>query len=180
MTGRAVTAADIAARASAEVFGRPLVANNFRAVVVEAIVAAAVGDDWVWCSGDWAGCDFRRGDGLRLEVKQSARIQTWTNAPLSKPIFDIAPRKGQYDGARWLAAPGRNADAYLFAHHAVEDRAVADHRDPRQWTFYVLAASRLPPVQKTIALTRIIALGASRADFDGLRTLLGAQKADAG
>ena len=38
---------------------------------------------------------------------------------------------------------GRNADIYVFAHHPVHD-ASADHREPSQWQFYVVAACRLP------------------------------------
>lgn len=121
--------------------------NVYRSVVVEAIVATAL-PDWEWCSADYASCDFRRNDGIRLEVKQSALRQSW-GSKLARPGWDIAPRTGYWnEGINWVAAPGRNADIYILALHAVTDEA-ADHRNPAQWAFYVVAAVDLP-AQKSI------------------------------
>jgi hypothetical protein len=92
-----------------------------------------------------------------LEVKQSAARQTWTLArPATKPIFDIRARTGYFEGADWVSDARRFAEIYVFAHHPVMDET-ADHRDPRQWHFYVVPTSRLPP-GKTISLTRIDSL----------------------
>lgn len=151
-------------------FGRPLVNNVLRAILAEVIVHAALGDNcgWEWCSADWAECDFRHSDGTRLEVKQSAALQSWhrEGAKPSRSSFDIAERTGFYRGSEWTDAPGRNADIYVFALHPVTD-ATADHREPEQWHFYVVAASALPP-QKTISLTRVARL-ADPVDVEGLR-----------
>lgn len=142
-----VTATDIAGAAASVIFGKPLVTNVYRSVVVEAIVAAAL-PDWEWCSADYASCDFRRSDGIRLEVKQSALRQSWGNK-LARPGWDIAPRTGYWtEGINWVAVPGRNADIYVLALHGVTDET-ADHRDPAQWLFYVVASADLP-AQKTI------------------------------
>ena len=161
----------IVALATHAAFGRPLVNNVLRAILAEAIVHAALGDGggWEWCSADWAECDFRHSDGTRLEVKQSAALQSWhqEGAKPSRPSFDIAERTGFYRGSEWTAAPGRNADIYVFAHHPVTD-ATADHRDPEQWRFYAVAASALTQ-QKTISLTGIARL-ADAVDVEGLRT----------
>lgn len=147
-----VASGDITAAAAAAIFGKPLITNVYRSVIVEAIVAAAL-PDWEWCSADYASCDFRRPDGIRLEVKQSALRQSWGNK-LARPGWDIAPRTGYWtDGVNWVAAPGRNADVYVLALHSIADET-ADHRDPTQWLFYTVAATDLP-AQKTIGQTTL-------------------------
>ncbi len=146
------TADDIRVSASQAASGSPIIQNNLRALVVEAIVDAALRPSWRWCSVDWAGWDFEHETGIKLEVKQSAVRQTWA-APKSKlvPRFDIRERTGYWeDGATWIAQPGRNAQIYVFAHHPFVDET-ADHRDPLQWRFYVIRASVLP-VARTIGL----------------------------
>lgn len=139
----------IIASATQAAFGCPLVNNVLRAILTEAIVDAALGEGWEWCSGDWALCDFRHADATRLEVKQSAARQSW-HQDGDKPsvgLFDIAPRKQAWDGLKWVPSAGRNAEIYVFAHHPVADHS-ADHRDPAQWDFYVVGADCLPATRK--------------------------------
>ena len=147
-----VTPEDIERRVSDAVFGNKLITNVFRGHVVEAIVAEALEPDWTWCSHDYASCDFDRDDGARLEVKQSAALQSWSADPPEKmsASFDIAPRKGYWDGLNWVPEPGRRAHIYVFALHKTVDET-ADHRDPEQWSFYVVRADDLPN-GKTISL----------------------------
>ncbi len=154
------TVEEIVNRASGELFKRKLLTNIHRAVIVEAIVAAALEPEWQWCSADYASCDFRR-DGVRLEVKQSASLQSWNAATLrpSKCSFDIAERSGQWeDGITWKPGNGRNADVYLLCHHPLVS-AEADHRNSAQWRFFVVPETRLPK-QKTISLSAVERLAA--------------------
>ena len=68
-----------------------------------------------------------------------------------------AKRDWDNAGAIWIAAPGRHAQIYVFAHHPVTDDS-ADHRDAGQWRFYVVATGALPPA-KTIGLGKLRRLG---------------------
>lgn len=142
-----LTTKTVISSAANAIFGKPLVTNVYRSVIAEAIVAAAL-PDWTWCSADYAAHDFVHPDGKRLEVKQSALKQSWVSSSPPKPSWDIKPRTGYWkDGVQWFSQPGRNADIYVFGlHHIVDD--TADHRDPSQWLFYVLAANALPPTQR--------------------------------
>ncbi len=160
--------ANIVAHAAYAAFWRKRITNIHRAIIVEAIVDIALRDrGWNWCAADYAGWDFQHEDGTRLEVKQSAALQSWNRTEPSKPLFDIAPRTGYYkDGVEWIVAPGRPAQIYVFAHHPKTDE-FADHRDPSQWRFYVLAEARLPD-HKTIMLSSIKALDASTCLFGEL------------
>lgn len=144
---------EIAAKASVEIFSKRLLTNVHRAIVAEAIVGCALDSDWTWSSGDYASCDFRHKDGHRLEVKQSASLQSWNAKSLleSKCQFDIAERTGAWEGAIWRPQRGRNADIYVFCHHPVVNEQ-ADHRDASQWRFFVTRADALP-LQKSIRLS---------------------------
>jgi hypothetical protein len=89
----------IAAIASRIAFGRPIVQNNLRALVAEVIVGAALGSTWQHCSGGWQRLDFEHETGVRLEVKQSARQQTWaaTGGFKCSPSFDVRERAGYWE-----------------------------------------------------------------------------------
>jgi hypothetical protein len=170
---------DVVARVSREAFGRPLVTNVLRGQVVEAIVAMALEPDWKWCAGDYSSWDFERADGLRLEVKQSAARQTWAAPSHGRinPSFDIKARSGRWEGATFVAEPGRAAHIYLFAYHPRAD-ADADHRDPLQWEFFVVATSRLPATQR-VGLAALQKLCDSVA-FDELGAKVSAAETDLG
>jgi hypothetical protein len=162
---------EIVAHASRAAFGKRRVMNVHRAILVEAIVDKALRDKgWSWCSGDYASHDFHHTDGTRLEAKQSAALQSWKTARPSPAIFDIAPRTGYFEnGVEWVEAFGRHTDIYLFARHPVADEALADHRDPYQWDFHLLRASRIvAPRQKTMSLGSIRSLNALTRGFDAL------------
>ena len=146
---------DVCGAAARVAFGKPLIQNNLRGLVFEVIVEFALKQDWDRCSGDWKGWDFEHKSGhTRLEVKQSARRQSWARPALAQPArFDIAVRTGYYEGADWTAHSGRNAHLYVFGYHPVDDET-ADHRDPEQWRFYVVPTTKLPPT-KTVGLSTL-------------------------
>lgn len=153
---RVVSPEEVVKAATREVFGKPLVVNVFRSILVEAMVAETLPAAWTWCSTDYAAYDFMHVSGTRLEIKQSAARQSWTTgtSKARRALFDIAPRTGYWrDGAIWVPQPGRNSDIYLFAYHPVADDT-ADHRVPEQWEFFVVATSALPD-KKSISLKSI-------------------------
>lgn len=146
---------DVIAKVAASAFGQPLLTNELRGHVVEAMIALALEPEWSWCSGDYAAWDFERTDGVRMEIRQSAYRQSWAHAPHVKISrgFDIAPRKFAWEGAYRKELTERAAQIYVFAYHDVRDDT-ADQRDPDQWEFYVVPTSALPD-QKSIRLTRL-------------------------
>ena len=164
----APTIGQITGKAAAALFEKKLLTNIYRAVVAEAIVASALEPNWEWCSADYASCDFRK-ENVRLEVKQSASLQSWNANTLkpSKCSFDIAERTGEWiGGVKWTPGEGRNADVYVFCHHPVVSTE-ADHRDAKQWRFFVVPEAVLPK-QKTIAL-RVVERLAEPVRWEDLR-----------
>jgi hypothetical protein len=152
---RRITARDIVEKTCSAAFGKPLVVNYLRSMLVEAMIDVALAPDWEWVSGDWAGWDFQK-DGVKLEVKQSAALQTWTTKAPSRGTFDIARRTGHWIGNEWNKGLRRYGDIYIFARHPVSDRQGADHRNPHQWRFYVVSETSLVLAnQKTITLSAV-------------------------
>ena len=144
-------------------YNRPVMNNIQRGDYVECLVAALLGPEWTlpWTEGyDWAPWDLKHVSKVKIEVKQAAACQTWPKkdeCSLAKPPrFDIAPRKGYWalDG-EWIPKPGRQAGIYIFAWHPEPCKALADHRAPEQWIFYVIQTKRLPPKQRSIGLAWI-------------------------
>lgn len=143
-----------------------VMSNVYRADYVECLVVHALGTDWwlTWERGwDWAAWDIQHTSGARLEVKQAAARQSWDReerAPYRSPRFDVAPRTGYWteDGSRWVDSPGRPADIYVFAWHDERREGYANHSDPCQWLFFVVAEQRLPKNRKSIGLTGLRAI----------------------
>lgn len=134
--------------------------NIYRPHYVERMITIGLGDGFKLVSAEWASWDIESDDGIRIEVKQSAARQTWTDLPsragkATSGSFDIAPRTGYWaeGGSKWIAEPGRHAHIYILAWHPVADAKKADHRDPAQWRFFVVPSSQIPPKQKTISRT---------------------------
>jgi hypothetical protein len=152
---------------AAELFGAKILSNLTRPIFVERMLRHLLVGDWKHVGGDWAGWDLERGDGARIEVKQSSALQTWhdeTSSP-TPGKFDVRQRDGYFVGSVWVPTPCRPADVYVFAWHGVADRAVADHRNASQWKFYVVP-ERLLPTQKSLSLSRVIsAFNAAEDDY---------------
>lgn len=143
-----------------ELFDHSIMGNLYRPHYVERMVNLGLGVGFKLVSGDWAGWDIESNEGIRIEVKQSAARQTWTDNPArdgkaTKGSFDIAPRTGYYtlDGGEWVPEPGRPSHIYILAWHPVVGKSLADHRDPAQWLFFVVPSEQLPKDQKTISRT---------------------------
>ncbi len=144
-------------------YDRPIMNNVDRGDYIECMIASALGAAWrlTWEDGwDWAAWDcVHVPSGARLEIKQAAARQSWdreSERPRRNPDFDIALRRGYWpkEGFRWIERPGRQADLYVFAWHGRRDEH-ADHRDPGQWRFFVVAERSLPAGQKSIRLSKL-------------------------
>ena len=176
MINKAEFVGRVLASISNDLYDQPIMTNNIRPHYVERIIVHALGDGWHLVSADWAGWDIEGASGVKIEIKQSAARQTWTDQPgsegkPSKGVFDIKPRTGYWaeGGATWIERPGRNADIYIFAWHPIFDPTEADHRDPHQWEFYVAPERELPPLQKSISRS-VLEKNWLAVGFDDLRS----------
>jgi hypothetical protein len=169
---------EIALRLASRIFDQRLIGNQYRSAFIEAMIEPYIAQHgWRYVGNDWSGWDFERGESSpgqlpcdRLEVKQSAARQTWSEKRdireiidrenRTRPVFDIAPRTGYFSdgGSKWSPVPGRCAQTYVFAWNGTYGLPDVDHRNPAQWEFYVVPASRLPNGHRTITLSKIKAI----------------------
>lgn len=137
-----------------------LLDNATRGVVAEFIVAKALGV----ASGNRKEWDFAdlKFNGLNIEVKSSAYVQSWEQDKPSRISFDIKPRKQMWDAdtntTREFAGPKRPADIYVFCLLAETDEDKIDPLDTKQWAFYVISTEKLNETfgsQKTLGLSSL-------------------------
>ena len=148
-----------------------IASNSERGKLAEYIVKCAVNSPSL-CRTEWDAVDVISGDGLRIEVKSSAYLQTWKCSKLSHIQFDIAPKKSwDSETNTYYETVGRNSDVYVFCLFACTDPAIANPLDLNQWEFYVLNTKILDekiPKQKTITLNSLLKLGASKTNYEEL------------
>jgi hypothetical protein len=115
-----------------------LASNALRGRLAEFLVAQA----WGIADGvrsEWDPYDLRSRQGHTIEVKSAAYLQTWAQKALSTIMFDIAPTRC-WDAATNVLATDvrRQADLYVFALLAHQDKPTLDVMDLNQWQFHLL------------------------------------------
>ena len=86
----------------------------------------------------WAAYDLETPDGIRVEVKSAAYVQSWCQDELSQISFSIG-RTWDEDGLK----QERPSDVYVFALLAEKDKEKIDPLDIGQWEFYVVSTHEL-------------------------------------
>ena len=86
----------------------------------------------------WASCDLKTPDGIRVEVKSAAYVQSWCQDKLSQIRFGIRRTLDE----EWTKRD-RHSDVYVFALLAEKDKEKIDPLDIGQWKFYVVATREL-------------------------------------
>ena len=152
-----------------------IVTNSERGILAEYLVRCAVHAPSP-CRIEWDAVDVISPEGIRIEVKSSAYLQTWKQEKLSRIQFDIAP-KNAWDSVEnsYASQRIRSADVYVFCLFNSKDPDTANPMDLAQWEFYVLATSvlnELVPKQKSISLTSLQKLGAKKVSFEVLYTAI--------
>jgi hypothetical protein len=116
-----------------------LVSNITRGRLAEFIVATALGIDVSGVRSDWDAFDLTTPDGLKVEVKSAAHVQSWFQSQLSDVVFHT-PRTRAWDPSsnRVSKESRRQADVYVLAllHH--QDKLTVDPLNLAQWSFFVV------------------------------------------
>lgn len=148
-----------------------LLGNAMRGLVAEYLVAHKLG-----CTTkprtEWDAYDVLTDDGIEVEVKSSAYLQSWNQTHLSVLSFSVAKTQG-LDGLTNIAAPTkcRQADVYVFCVLAHKDKATVDPLNLDQWQFYVISTDVLDAAlgdQKTAVLDTLRRIGATEVAYEEL------------
>ncbi|WP_216919709.1 hypothetical protein [Synechococcus sp. CCAP 1479/9] len=116
-----------------------LVSNTLRGLLAEYIVAQALGVANDGIREEWAPYDLRTPEGIAVEVKSAAYIQSWHQERLSTISF-LCPKTRAWDPQTgfYEDEARRQARVYVFALLAHEEQATLNPLDLDQWEFYVV------------------------------------------
>jgi hypothetical protein len=127
-----------------------LLSNATRGVFAEFIVATATGIDTTQPREEWSAFDLTTPDGITLEIKSAAYLQSWNQRELSKISFSTKLSL-YWDSTtnKQETVAKRHADVYVFCllHH--EDKQTVDPLNLDQWEFYVLATKQLNEYERS-------------------------------
>ncbi len=148
-----------------------LIGNTERGAVAEYLVAVACDvEDKPRIS--WDSFDLQLKNGVSIEVKSSAYLQTWKQKKISTPIFNIPktlnwdPINNKYDFEK-----KRQADIYVFALLSHLDKDTLNPLDTTQWEFYIVRTDILNELlndSKQITLKKLIEINATKSTFETL------------
>jgi len=148
-----------------------LVGNAMRGILAEYIVASALGN----VGGnriEWDAFDIETNEGIKVEVKSGAYIQSWSQKKLSAIQFGIRPTQGWDSKTNSHSSElVRQADVYVFCvlEHKIQE--TIDPLNMDQWRFHVLATNKLNRAvgfQKTITLGRLKELNPISVKYEEL------------
>ncbi|MDN6281723.1 MAG: hypothetical protein L0J74_00135 [Corynebacterium sp.] len=147
--------------------------NALRGVLAEYLVGLSLGGPDRDARVEWDPYDLTTPDGIKVEVKSTAYLQSWAQERKSTLAFNI-PETYAWDPAtaRYAATRARQADVYVFCVFTAVDLKTADPLDLAQWDFYVAPTSRVNEAlggQKTVTLTSLNSrLTPEKVTFTGL------------
>lgn len=146
--------------------------NSERGKLAEYLVSIALNSN-SHCRTEWDSVDVVSSEGIRVEVKSSAYLQTWKQNKLSTIQFDISPKFAwNSETNAYSELRLRSSDVYVFCLFACKDAEKANPLNTNQWEFYVLSTKVLNdriPTQKTITLNSLNLLGAEKVPYSLLR-----------
>lgn len=150
-----------------------LVSNATRGVLAEFIVATALGIKLDGVRDEWGAFDLETPEGITVEVKSAAYIQSWSQRNLSAIVFRTPKtRAWNADTNVQEKEPRRQAQVYVFALLAHQDKLSIDPLNVNQWRFFVLPTEVLDArtrSQHSITLPSLEALARQAISYDELR-----------
>jgi hypothetical protein len=151
-----------------------LISNSLRGVFAEYLVASAVG-----FAGkpreEWAAYDILSPEGVRIEVKSAAYMQSWFQSKPSAIRFTVSKRRYWDPTTNVLGADSeRQSDVYVFALLAHPEKETLNPLELTQWDFYVLSRRVLDDneVGQSITLKALEKLGAQKVKYQELRSAI--------
>jgi hypothetical protein len=150
-----------------------LVSNATRGRLAEFIVASALGIAHDGVRDEWGAYDLTTSDGIAVEVKSAAYLQSWNQTDYSSIMFKV-PKTLAWspDTNRQEKEARRQAQVYVFALLAHKDKATIDPLNIAQWIFYVLPTSILDNrkrSQHSITLRSLEKLAGAGIPYDQLQ-----------
>jgi hypothetical protein len=145
-----------------------LVGNALRGKLAEYIVAIAVGSNEK-IRTEWDAYDVVTPEGIKVEVKSGAYIQSWAQTRLSNIQLGIRPTLGWNAKTNTYSSQiERQSDVYVFCVLEHKNQETINPLNLNQWVFYIIATSQLNRAtgkQKTISLSSLLKLNPRKANY---------------
>ena len=136
-----------------------LISNATRRTLAEFIVGMAMGIDLSTVREEWDAYDLETEDGIKIEIKTSAYLQTWSQKNYSKIIFSIKPTYfWNAKTNKTSRIKSRPSDIYVFCLLKHKDKKTVNPLKLEQWIFYVVSTEKINEIfgnKKSIQLNSI-------------------------
>ncbi|MBW9234176.1 hypothetical protein JQK62_18275 [Leptospira santarosai] len=146
--------------------------NSLRGILAEFIVSKAV-NAINETRVEWDAYDLLTADGIKIEVKSAAYLQSWQQSKNSIIQYNIRPTLSWEASTNTYATEiKRTADVYVFCLLNQQDRQLVNPLDLDQWEFFVIATEQInreKGSQKTIGLNGILKMKPIMTGFDGIK-----------
>jgi len=132
-----------------------LIGNTTRGILAEFIVKSAL-EIKSEVRNEWYEYDLITENGIKIEVKSSAYLQTWAQKKFSKIIFNMAPTKTLNKNNIYSGESIRRADIYIFCLLKHKIQKTLNPMDLNQWIFFLIKTDILDKVfgnQKMLSLS---------------------------
>ena len=151
--------------------GSDLISNSYRGLLAEYLVALDLGvTDKIRM--EWAPFDLQY-EGLCIEVKSSAYIQSWKQSELSGISFSIKPSfVWEKQNNKYSVNKTRPSHFYVFCLLNHKDQETIDPMNLDQWEFYLIPTYLLTKrvgSQKTISLNSLKKLNVVQSKFGNIK-----------
>ncbi len=143
--------------------------NALRCALAEFLVAQATGAAPAPQSSGWDDYDLITPDGITIEVKSSAFIQSWPQARPSEMSFSRL-RGRAWDSARGRASDATcRADVFVFCIQTAKTHDEYDPLNVSQWEFYPVSGETISALgQKSLGLNTLRRLRPNPTRFEDL------------
>jgi len=143
--------------------------NALRGVLAEYIVGTAINAVSLKRT-EWDAFDLITNEGVKIEVKSAAYLQSWTQTKPSTIRFDIAAKQSWHaETNSYSSLATRPADIYVFCVFAEKDRISANPLSLDQWFFLVAPVYLLETEfknQKSVSLTSLEKAGLIKITYE--------------
>lgn len=147
-----------------------LVSNLARGRLAEFIVAHALGIDVRrGVRNEWDAFDLTTNDGIKVEVKSSAFLQSWYQKRFSTAAWSVGPTRAWNPATNVYSSEARwQADVYVFALLDHRVKGTVEPLDLDQWSFFVIPRHRLSEQKRYLTRPAVEKLVGPAVKFDVL------------
>ncbi len=145
-----------------------LLSNASRGRLAEYIVALAL-DVPCEVRAEWDAYDLETRDGIKVEVKSAAYVQSWAQPRPSRISFGCQCTALLGDTAESRRVSQRRSDVYVFSLLQESERSRVNPMALEQWEFYVVSTLLMNerfPAQKSISLAVVRSLASAVSFID--------------